>query len=130
MITVDPSGLVRFRIYLPHAQRVEVVGSFTDWSRQPVLMKRVPPGWWEIEFPLPVGNHQFCYMVDESIFVADYGAHGVSMDRSGRWLSAVKVTTSTEPPIEVKTLGRTRPERGGELPGETRTSVPGRAMAG
>jgi hypothetical protein len=130
MITVESTGMVRFRIYLPHAQRVEVVGSFTDWSRQPVLMKRVPPGWWEIEFALPVGNHQFCYMVDESIFVADYGAHGVSMDRSGRWLSAVKVTTSTEPPIEIKAAGRSRVEVGAEVKSDSRPSTPGRAMAG
>ncbi len=90
MISLDSAG-VHFRVYLPHAARVEVVGSFTDWGRERVAMARQYPGWWSASVPIAEGEHEFCYLIDGSIHLADYAAHGVKMDADGKWVSLLRV---------------------------------------
>ncbi len=91
MVAVNERGEAVFRIFLPDASSVEIIGDFTDWSRAALAMQRIPPGWWEAAINLAIGAHQFCYLVDRQIQIADYAAHGVRLDRSGRWLSDVYV---------------------------------------
>lgn len=91
MVVIDREGRARFRVYLPHAASVHLIGDFTDWGNKSVALRRVNPGWWDIEIPLPAGEHRFCYCVDQGIWLADYAAHGVEMGRDGRWLSVVRV---------------------------------------
>ena len=104
MIAVDSQGNVQFKVYLPHAARVEVVGTFTDWGRARVPMVRQYPGWWTVLLPIGSGEHAFCYLIDGSIHLADYAAHGVKMDADGKWVSILRVGV---PHVEVKAgLGR------------------------
>ncbi|MFN0010159.1 MAG: hypothetical protein ACKVS8_00795 [Phycisphaerales bacterium] len=93
MIAVDIQGNVLFKVYLPHAARVEVVGTFTDWGRERVPMARQYPGWWTATVPVGLGDHAFCYLIDGSIHLADYAAHGVKMDADGKWVSTLRVNT-------------------------------------
>jgi hypothetical protein len=93
--------MYRFRIFLPHARCVHLVGDFTDWDRGRVALKRVPPGWWLVELPVErclctpddertersQGDRWFCYVVDEALRLADYGADGVKLHAGGVWLS-------------------------------------------
>lgn len=97
MVAVNERGEAVFRVFLPDASSVEIIGDFTDWSRAAVAMHRVPPGWWEATINLDVGTHQFCYLVDGQLQIADYAAHGVRLDRSGRWLSDIYIRTATHP---------------------------------
>lgn len=94
MVAVNEHGEAVFRVFLPDASSVEIIGSFTDWSRAAVAMHRVPPGWWEATINLQIGSHQFCYLVDGQLQIADYAAHGVRLDRSGRWLSDIYVRSA------------------------------------
>lgn len=90
MIACKPAG-VQFKVFLPHASSVQVVGDFTQWQRQAVPMSRQYPGWWSAEVDIPPGDHDFGYLVDGNIWLADYAAHGIHSDRSGRWLSRLHV---------------------------------------
>ena len=91
MITVKPSGEVAFRIYLPHAAKVELHGSFTDWSRGALALVRQFPGWWHLGVEVPPGEHTFYYLIDNAIRVPDFAAHGMMMDKSGSWVSKITI---------------------------------------
>ncbi len=91
MVTLLPDGNCRFRVYLPHAAKVELLGTFTDWREGRIAMTRVHPGWWEALIPVGQGDHQFCYLVDGSIWLADYAAHGVKLNGYGGWTSRLCV---------------------------------------
>lgn len=98
MLTTNPDGTVTFRVYLPHATTVELLGDFTDWRRAPVSLRREHPGWWSATLAVPAGEHLFCYLVDASIWLADYAAHGVRQNQFGGWVSRLAVTTDAASP--------------------------------
>ncbi|MBL8759351.1 MAG: hypothetical protein JNK35_13080 [Phycisphaerae bacterium] len=91
MIAVDREGQVTFRVFLPHAARVEIVGDFTDWGRSRIALQRQYPGWWTATMRVEPGEHTFCYLIDGSIHLADYAAHGVKLDTDGKWVSTLRV---------------------------------------
>jgi 1,4-alpha-glucan branching enzyme len=107
MIAVDNQGSVSFRVFLPHAARVEVVGDFTDWGRSRIPLQRQYPGWWTGSMKVEPGDHEFCYLIDGSIHLADYSAHGVKLDPGGKWVSTLRV--SDGPSIEPKPSYRVVP---------------------
>ncbi len=92
MVVLSNSGEALFRVYLPDASCVELVGDFTDWTRSRVKLHREPPGWWEAKLSMSPGKHMFYYIVDGMLQLADYAAHGVKLDRHGQWLSEVNVS--------------------------------------
>ena len=98
MIATLDDGSIRFRVYLPHAAKVELLGDFTDWRDRRVPMTRCNPGWWEAIVRVPSGEHNFCYLVDSSIWLADYAAHGVKLNGYGGWISSLNV----ESPVSVE----------------------------
>lgn len=84
-----------FRVYLPQASEVQLVGSFTNWRDRGVAMTREDTGWWTAAVPLPEGDHDFCYLVNGSTWLADYAASGVKRNSFGGWVSQLHV-----PPAE------------------------------
>lgn len=104
MISTLPDGTVRFRVYLPHASSVELVGDFTDWRERRIPMQRQNPGWWELTAEIAAGEHQFCYLVDGNIWLADYAAHGVKLNGYGGWTSRLCVTAEAAAPVAQNTL--------------------------
>ncbi|CAN5824084.1 hypothetical protein BH11PLA1_BH11PLA1_00560 [soil metagenome] len=92
MVRINETGDAVFRIFLPDANRVELIGDFTDWTRERIVLNRENPGWWEAGLHLDAGDHQFCYLIDGSLRLADYAAHGVKLDRHGQWLSELRVS--------------------------------------
>lgn len=106
MIVLEPDGQVTFKVFLPHASTVELVGDFTDWQRRRFTLKRVYPGWWTATIPVPAGEHRFGYLVDGAIQIVDYGAHGVSLD-GDRWVSRLLVGTAI--PTEADVTPRVAP---------------------
>ncbi|MGQ0627736.1 MAG: hypothetical protein ACT4PL_06495 [Phycisphaerales bacterium] len=91
MISTLDDGQVKFRVYLPHAAKVELLADFTDGRDHRVAMNRTNPGWWEVTLPVGSGEHTFCYLVDGSIWLADYAAHGVKLNGYGGWISRLCV---------------------------------------
>jgi 1,4-alpha-glucan branching enzyme len=97
-----------FRVYLPQASEVQLVGSFTGWRDRAVAMTREDTGWWSVAVPLPEGEHDFCYLVNSSTWLADYAASGVKRNSFGGWVSQLHV-----PADEVRVDPRT--DRGENL---------------
>jgi 1,4-alpha-glucan branching enzyme len=53
----------RFVLYQPDVDRVEITGSFLDWSAVP--MKRSgTSGYWEAILDVPSGEHRLCYIIE------------------------------------------------------------------
>lgn len=91
MVSLTGSGSVSFRVFAPQASRVQLVGSFTGWQANPLAMERSEEGWHSVELPLDAGDYEFQYLMDGSIWLADYAAGGVRMNEYGTWVSTLHV---------------------------------------
>lgn len=80
-----------FRVYLPQAATVELVGAFSNWRESPIPLIREHSGWWFVRLELPPGDHDFSYLVDGSTWLPDYAASGVKRNGFGGWVSQVVV---------------------------------------
>jgi hypothetical protein len=67
---VVPPIVNRFVIYEPSASQVELIGSFTDWQKTPMVPIGAT-GYWEIRLNLPSGEHRFAYILDGNRQMAD-----------------------------------------------------------
>ena len=131
MVTFESDGSLTFRVYLPHAESVELVADFTEWAGSRLALKREvhgridehrlselaegqPPseapqtgarGWWSICLRAPEGDHAFSYLVDNQWWLPDYAAHGVKRNEHGNWTSLLFVPP---PPRLAERLGRRR----------------------
>lgn len=84
------SALVRFVLYAPGARRVAVAGTFNRWTAVP-LVPGGASGVWTATLALPVGQHQYAFVVDGERWVADPAAPAVD-DGFGRQNSVLAVT--------------------------------------
>ena len=114
MVTVECDGSLTFRVYLPHAQSVDLVADFTDWGTGRLALAREDPeptridwdtelagripersepecGWWSIRVHAPDGDHAFSYLIDDQWWLPDYAAHGVKRNEHGHWTSLLFV---------------------------------------
>ncbi|HYK83028.1 MAG TPA: isoamylase early set domain-containing protein [Gemmatimonadales bacterium] len=90
--TTPDSVYVRFVLYAPGAQRVAVAGTFNHWDDGAApLMPAGATGVWTTTLALPVGQHQYAFVVDGERWVADPAAPAVD-DGFGRRNSLVAVT--------------------------------------
>lgn len=83
---------VRFELAAPQAHEVRLVGSFNRWAAPgiPLRPSRVP-GVWTVTIPLPVGEHQYLFVVDGAQWVPDPGAHAQVDDGFGHANSVIVV---------------------------------------
>lgn len=95
MVNLTDNGRCVFRLYMPHAGSVALVGSYCGWSTEPesgvLEMTCDDDGWWTVRANLPEGDHEFCYLVDGRTWMPDYAAAGVRRHSSGRWVSLLSV---------------------------------------
>lgn len=98
MVIQDSARSHTFRVYLPEATSVELVGTFTAWRSSPIAMTRESTGWWSATAEIPAGEHDFSYLVNGASWVADYAASGVRRNAFGGWVSQLYVA---EPAVEV-----------------------------
>ena len=86
------SVFVRFVLYAPSARHVAVAGTFNQWDRNAApLMRAGTTGVWMTTLALPVGQHQYAFVVDGERWVADPAAPAID-DGFGRRNSMVAVT--------------------------------------
>src|SRR5881628_3377365 len=86
------SVFVRFVLYAPGARRVAVAGTFNQWDRSAApLVPAGTSGVWTTTLALPVGQHQYAFVVDGARWVVDPAAPAVD-DGFGRRNSVVAVT--------------------------------------
>ena len=94
MVSTNDGRMFEFRVYLPHAGDVELVGDFTEWCDEAIPLKRSTTGWWEGGLRLGPGEHRFSYLVDGRHWMPDYAAQGIERDRSGNWISTLVVDSA------------------------------------
>jgi hypothetical protein len=83
---------VRFVLYAPGAKQVAVAGTFNQWDQTAApLVPAGTGGVWSTTLALPVGQHQYAFVVDGRRWVADPAAPGVD-DGFGRRNSVLAVT--------------------------------------
>jgi AMP-activated protein kinase-like protein len=86
------SVYVRFVLYAPGAKRVTVAGTFNQWDQDAApLVPAGTSGVWTTTLAVPLGQHQYAFVVDGQRWVADPGAPAVD-DGFGRRNSVVAVT--------------------------------------
>ncbi len=86
------SVFVRFVLYAPGARRVAVAGTFNQWDRGAALLAPAgTSGVWTTTLALPVGQHQYAFVVDGARWVVDPSTPAVD-DGFGRRNSLVAVT--------------------------------------
>jgi hypothetical protein len=85
------SVFVRFVLYAPGARRVAVAGTFNQWDRAALLAPAGTSGVWTTTLALPVGQHQYAFVVDGARWVVDPSTPAVD-DGFGRRNSLVAVT--------------------------------------
>lgn len=84
---------VRFVLYAPDARGVTVAGTFNQWDQKAApLAPAGRDGVWMTTLALPVGQHQYSFVVDGRRWVPDPAAPAVD-DGFGRRNSVVAVTT-------------------------------------
>lgn len=68
----DQEGIAQFVGHFPGAKSVDVVGSFTDWQPGAVeLRDEDHDGIWRGTVVLPVGQHEYMFVVDGERWVTD-----------------------------------------------------------
>lgn len=83
MVTVDIHQGLTFRLDLPHAERVEVVGAFDGWHETAVAMYRGADGVWTAAVDAEPGTYLFRYRVDGESWLLDDDDHGRAVAADG-----------------------------------------------
>jgi 1,4-alpha-glucan branching enzyme len=96
MVTRQHDGTIEFAYFRPGASHVCLAGDFNGWQSGSHLMKRDPQGWWRLRLALPTGEYRFKYIIDGSIWEADFAAYGVEMCKIGGWTSVLYVAPAPQ----------------------------------
>lgn len=68
----DTVNVVRFVFVDSNARSVELVGDFNEWARGATELKRSgAPGVWAVSVPLSPGRHEYAFIINGSLWVAD-----------------------------------------------------------
>lgn len=82
---------VRFELTAPDARLVAVAGSFNSWSADALPMTRRANGTWAVTVPLPIGEHQYQFVVDGRQWRPDPTAHAQVDDGFGGTNSVIVI---------------------------------------
>lgn len=89
--TPADSVFVRFVLYAPGASQVALAGTFNEWDASAIrLVPGSDTGVWTTTVALPVGQHQYAFVIDGERWVADPAAPRVD-DGFGRANSVMAV---------------------------------------
>ncbi|HJQ65477.1 MAG TPA: isoamylase early set domain-containing protein [Gemmatimonadales bacterium] len=94
-IAPPESVYVKFVLYAPTAHQVALAGTFNRWEPAATPLARVEgEGVWTVTIALPVGQHQYAFVVDGRRWVVDPAAPAVD-DGFGRRNSIMSVNASS-----------------------------------
>lgn len=100
LVQADASAVsegVRFRLALPQAESVALVGSFNDWQPEGFTMyKDEDQGVWVITVPIENGRHKYNFLVDGKELIPDPGAVVNEPDGFGNFNSVLYVDAGHE----------------------------------
>lgn len=82
---------VHFALRAPDAELVSLAGSFNDWRPDAIPLTRRNGGVWSATIPLPVGEHQYQFVIDGTEWVPDPTAHAQIDDGFGGTNSLIVV---------------------------------------
>jgi hypothetical protein len=82
---------VRFQLLAPEAQQVAIAGSFSEWTRDALPLMKENGGLWSITLALPLGEHQYQFVIDGERWIPDPKAHAQIEDGFGGTNSVVIV---------------------------------------
>src|SRR5215207_10294704 len=57
-------GQVVFRLQAPEADRVRLVADFAGWEAQPIDLRSMGDGYWQVTVELPAGRYAFRFLVE------------------------------------------------------------------
>jgi len=70
--TSDTVNLIRFVFVDSHAQSVELVGDFNEWTKGATQLKPSgAPGVWAVSVALPAGRHEYAFIINGTRWIAD-----------------------------------------------------------
>ncbi|MES2521322.1 MAG: hypothetical protein V4617_01400 [Gemmatimonadota bacterium] len=78
----DDAAMVRVRVHLPAAKRVDFTSEITGWT--PVAMQQVGDGWWEVPVRAPSGTYRMNIRIDEGGWSAPPGVPTVGDEFGGK----------------------------------------------
>ena len=88
------SVFVKFILFAPAAKQVTLAGTFNRWDAGTTPLARVgEDGVWTVTLGLPVGQHQYAFVVDGQRWVVDPAAPAVD-DGFGRKNNVVSVSVA------------------------------------
>lgn len=65
---------VTFKIYAPTVEKIELIGTFSDWMREGITLKGPDAvGYWGCGLSLPPGRYEYLFLVDEDRLVKGQG---------------------------------------------------------
>jgi Glycogen recognition site of AMP-activated protein kinase len=88
----DPESIyVKFVLFAPAAREVALAGTFNGWDPAATPLSPATAGAWTVTLALPIGQHQYAFVVDGRRWVSDPVAPSVD-DGFGRRNSVVTVS--------------------------------------
>ena len=91
MVSICPDGTIEFAFFRPSAHKVAVAGDFNNWDTQRQELRPDEHGWWHLRMAIEPGEYKFKYVIDDSVWEADFAAYGVEMCKIGGWTSVLYV---------------------------------------
>lgn len=83
-------SLVEFLLHDHDARAVRVVGSWDGWSEPGLQAHELEPGLWRAELPRPsAGRHEYKFLLDGTVWLADPGNRTRTHDGYGAWNSTL-----------------------------------------
>lgn len=83
----------QFVLDLPSAEHVAVVGDFNDWNLDQAPMQKFANGTWSITVAIKPGRHEYAFVVDGKLWMADPRAPKAKDNDFGKPGSVIVVNT-------------------------------------
>ena len=83
-------GTVQFRIYMPSARMISIVGDFNNWNPENDLLEKGGDGIWRLTKKITPGTYRYKYIVDGTWMPDTYNSSSAS-DDTGEVCSLISI---------------------------------------
>ena len=88
---IESMVTLRFELFAPEADEVELLGTFNDWKAGDIVLTQSGTGQWEATVELPEGRHEYVFLVDGERWLADPQATIRRPDGFGKMNTVIQV---------------------------------------